>query len=76
MTIHYPKDNYDATAGLSVPPVILFDLEELSAFTGLGFVCAHLNNHSEISGGMLARLRQKSKNALFGNLVTLWKLML
>ena len=47
---------------------------ELEAFTGFCAAGTHFDDHSGISAGMLARLAEKSKNALCGNLVTLWKL--
>src|SRR5712692_974711 len=50
-------------------------LQELGALAGLGFIRAHFDDHSNASASRLARRAEKSKNALCGNPVTLWKLV-
>src|SRR5713226_7396634 len=51
-------------------------LKELGAPAGLGFIGAHFDDHLNASASRLARRAEKSKNALCGNRVTLWKLVL
>jgi hypothetical protein len=51
-------------------------LKELGSPAGLGFIGAHFDDHLNASASRLARRAEKSKNALCGNPVTLWKLVL